>query len=180
MLRVGVNARHLGTAAAIPMAISVGLAGGLRSDLKPGTVVIATELALGEAKRVTCDAHWLETLADAAHALALPTVRGPIVTLADMTVGASRERWAQQGFTAVDMESAHVAHRAERVAAVRVVLDSPAHELSALWRTPWRAALDPRCWAEALWLAAHAPRFALRAADVLGRALLNDEIDSEV
>ena len=46
-----------------------------------------------------------------------------------------------------------------RVAAVRVILDTPAHEISPAWVNPRRAAADPRNWREAAWLARWVPRY---------------------
>jgi len=54
-----------------------------------------------------------------------------------------------------------------RVAAVRVILDTPAHEISPAWVNPRRAAADPRNWREAAWLARWVPRYTKRAALVI-------------
>jgi hypothetical protein len=58
-----------------------------------------------------------------------------------------------------------------RVAAVRVVLDTPRQEISPAWERPARAALDPRHWSEGWWLLRTAPRYARRAARVVEAAL---------
>ncbi len=69
------------------------------------------------------------------------------------------------------METALLLGMVARVAAVRVVLDTPRQEISPAWRRPWRAALDPRNWRDAAWLARAAPRCSLRAARVVAAAL---------
>ena len=58
-----------------------------------------------------------------------------------------------------------------RVAAVRVILDNPAHEISPAWVNPRRAAADPRNWREAAWLARWVPRYTRRAALVVAAAI---------
>jgi len=178
--RVGVAMRDRSWRITTPVAISVGLAGGLSRDVAPGTVVIASEIALGDGAPAGCDAWWLDAMTDAAQRLAVPVIRAPLVTLPVLAVGPAREPWAGRGFAAVDMESAMLIGRAPRIGAVRVVLDSPERELSASWLSPWRAALRPRCWVEFLWLANHAPVFALRAAAVFGLALRHHEIDAQI
>jgi hypothetical protein len=59
---------------------------------------------------------------------------------------------------------------APRVAAVRVVLDTPIQELSPVWSNPLRALLDPRNWPQAAWLAREAPLAAQRGASVIAAA----------
>ena len=72
------------------------------------------------------------------------------------------------GYAGVDMETGLL--DAPRIAAVRVILDTPQHELSPDWLRPARALRNPRNWPQALWLARDAPRCARRAAEVVAAA----------
>jgi hypothetical protein len=162
-----------------PVVVSVGLAGGLRRDLTPGTVVIATEVALEDAQHVSCDQRWVEAAAGAAQRLGFACVAGPLLTATHLITGPERKLWADKGFLAVDMESAHLAGRAAGLAVVRVILDTPYHELSPAWERPTRAALDPWNFRELVWLLRNVPRFSLRAASVLAETLRRD-VDAEV
>lgn len=159
------------------MVISAGLAGGLTDDLEPGAVVIAGHVAVGGSDPVECDAAWTGALLGAAQRLGFRAARGGIVTLPAMATGLERVAWAARGFIAVDMESGLLALRAQRCAAVRVVLDTPTLDISARWSRPALAALDPRNWRDAIWLARFAPAFARRAALVLAEALSGDRSD---
>jgi hypothetical protein len=159
--------------------LSVGLCGGLDTAAVSGIVVIPTEVALGD-QRWQCDAEWSGALAAAAARLGAGVLRAPLKTSRVMVTGAAREGWARQGFAAVDMETAQLFEYAPRVAAVRVVLDSPARELSPRWRRPALAMLDPRRWAEAWWLARYAPRYARLAARVLASALADRDVQSQI
>ncbi|MBV8116921.1 MAG: hypothetical protein JOZ01_03025, partial [Candidatus Eremiobacteraeota bacterium] len=82
--------------------------------------------------------------------------------------GPQRTQWAQLGYGGVDMESGLICVR--KMAVVRVVLDTPQRELHADWLSPGRALRNPRNWAEALWLAQWAPRYARRAAEIVAKA----------
>ncbi|MEA2636990.1 MAG: hypothetical protein QOE18_47, partial [Chloroflexota bacterium] len=62
---------------------------------------------------------------------------------------------------------------------VRVILDSPQRELSPAWAAPRRAVLYPANWIDAVWLAIHAPGYALRVGAILQAAFLGD-VDAEV
>ncbi len=75
----------------------------------------------------------------------------------------------ERGCVAVDMETGLLT--APRIAAVRVVLDTPERDLSEVWRWPALAFAHPGVWREALWLSREAPRCARRAAAVLAVAL---------
>jgi hypothetical protein len=86
-----------------------------------------------------------------------------------------RSLWFEKGFAAVDMETAVLAARIGRVAGVRVILDTPTHEISPAWVNPRRAAMNPRNWREVVWLARRAPRFTRRAAEVIVAALQDSD-----
>lgn len=162
-----------------PVALSVGLAGGLDRALEPGTVVVPEVVTGPRGERWATDAAWSAALRAASERLSLPTTGGALVTTAAVVTGDDRERWATRGYAAADMESAVIAQLAPAIAVVRVILDTPSHEISPLWLTPARAALRPRLWSQGLWLARTAPRLARRAADVLAEALRGD-VDAEV
>ena len=138
--------------------LSCGLAGGLVDGLRTGTVVIPDAVALADGPLVDCDRDAVSRLREAATRLGHPIHDGPLVTVDHVVGGAERGRWAERGYVAVDMETATVAHRAARVAAVRIVLDTPQRELSPRWARPRRAMATPTLWGEAVWLARVGPR----------------------
>jgi hypothetical protein len=179
VVRAGVGLSGLRSPVRAEVLISVGLCGGLIAETEPGTVVIPTVIAHGE-RRAVCDETWSDALTAAAFRLRVPVVRAPLVSTAVMVTGDERAGWAREGFAAVDMETGRAAMGAPRVAAVRVVLDSPRRELSPGWRHPGMAMLDPRLWSQALWLARHAPAYARRAATVVGSALADRDVETEI
>jgi hypothetical protein len=86
-----------------------------------------------------------------------------------MVQGAGRRVWADRGCVAVDMETGLL--DVPRIAAVRVVLDTPDRELSPVWAHPLAAVVRPDVWPEGLWLWRIAPRLARRAAAILAAGL---------
>ena len=151
--------------------LSVGLSGGLPEDVASGTVVIPSQVAREDGVLVACDAAWSAALVAASRRLGYPTSTAPLLSADALVTHAGRGLWAARGFAAVDMETAMLAGMLARVAAVRVVLDTPSQEISPAWVSPARAALDPRNWSEGWWLLRTAPRFARRAALVVQAAL---------
>jgi hypothetical protein len=151
------------------VAISVGLAGGLRNDLPTGTVVIPSAVATNDGVAIECDAQWTARLRDAAQHLGCVYIEAALLTSDALVVGDARATWAERGFVAVDMETARIP--AQRVAAVRVVLDTPQRELSPEWLTPARAMLRPSNWGQLMWLSREGPRCADLAARILAVAL---------
>jgi len=149
--------------------ISCGLAGGLREGLPTGTVVIPDRVQRPDGVILHCDASLVRALRKGAHALSLPYTDEPMVTSHEILRGTARSTWAARGFIAADMETGLL--RAPRMAAVRVILDTPGHELHAAWLHPATLILHPRAWLELPWLARQAPRCARLAARVLARAL---------
>lgn len=155
-----------------PVVLSVGLAGGLTEDLVSGTVVIPSQVAREDGVLVACDPEWSAALERASRRLGYPTSTASLLSADALVTHAGRGLWAARGFGAVDMETALLAAMVRRVAAVRVVLDTPTREISSAWERPRRAALDPRNWREGAWLARAAPRFSRRAALVVAEALV--------
>ena len=147
-----------------------GLAGGLDARVASGTLVIPDAIARGDAEPVACDPGMVGALRAAAARLGLAPHPGPIVTVDHVVTGAERAAWAARGYAAADMESALVFEGGRRVAAVRVVLDSPSHEISPAWAHPARAATRPWLWGEAWWLARTAPRLCDLVAAVVAEA----------
>lgn len=148
--------------------LSCGLAGSLRADLPTGTVLVPARVLTPDGAVRVCDPALVAALAAAARRLGLRPEQGPLATVRELAVGAGRRPLADLGCVAVDMETGLV--HAERIAAVRVVLDTPERELSGAWRRPATALLQPAAWRELPWLARHGPRCARLAARVLAAA----------
>ncbi len=153
--------------------VSCGLAGGLRSALPTGAVIVPDEIGLPDGTRRACDPELSEALVRSARELGIAALRDPVVTTPHIVRGADRERWAAMGYAAVDMETGLL--EAPRLAAVRVVLDTPLRELSEEWLEPFRAMLRPRNWPEMFWLAREGPACARLAARVVAGALRRSE-----
>jgi hypothetical protein len=149
--------------------VTCGLAGAVRRGLPTGSVVIPEKVLRPNGEWVTCDPLLVGDLVAAARALGLEPERGPLGTATTIVRGQGRRSWAERGCVAVDMETGRLT--AARIAAVRVVLDTPERDLSEVWGRPVLVFTHPRAWGEALWLCWEAPRCARRAAAVLGAAL---------
>jgi 4-hydroxy-3-methylbut-2-en-1-yl diphosphate reductase len=148
--------------------VSCGLAGGLRDDLPTGTVLIPREVRRPNGETLRCDPALVEAFAESARRLGLEPRFDPLLTSGSIVNGAARGTWGARGYAGVDMETGLLG--AARVAAVRVVLDTPSRELSSDWRTPVAAMLKPWNWPQAVWLAREAPRAAQLAARVVAGA----------
>lgn len=151
------------------LVVTCGLAGALRDDLPTGTVIVPETVLRPSGEILACDAQLVTALDDAARRLGFRSVRGPLVTSTTLITGDARRTWAQRGYAAVDMETGLV--KAPRVAAIRVILDTPEREISAPWLQPAMVLLHPLAWREIAWLAREAPRCAHIAAAVLAHAL---------
>ncbi len=98
-----------------------GVAGGLRPDLLPGDVVVATEVR-GAGPPVHCASAPL--LASALRRAGLPVHSGPVVSTDHLVDGTERQQLADAGALAVDMESAWLLNGPARpTACVRVIAD---------------------------------------------------------
>ncbi|HZR88752.1 MAG TPA: phosphorylase [Bradyrhizobium sp.] len=122
--------------------ISFGVAGGLDPSLKPGDVVLATEVVAG-------DGRWLAGLSlneqvIANLALKRRVVRGGLAGAEEVIVAQARKAalWLQTGAAAVDMEShiaaAYAADAGLPFAALRVISDSAHRSLPTLAKTAIR------------------------------------------
>jgi nucleoside phosphorylase len=148
--------------------VSCGLAGGLRADLASGTVLIPREVRRPNSEMLQCDAELVDALLESARRLRIEPVTDPLLTSEQIVNGAARAQWAARGYAGVDMETGRIV--AARVAAVRVILDTPQRELSSDWLNPSRALRDPRNWPQAFWLARAAPSAARLAARIVAEA----------
>jgi len=149
--------------------VTCGLAGALRPDLPTGSVIVPDRVLRPDGEWLECDAVLVDSLVAAARRLGMEAERGPLVTVSVIVRGSARDEWARRGCVAVDMETGLLT--APRIAAVRVILDTPHREISEVWRHPALALLRPAAWGEAVWLLREAPRCAARAASVLAAAL---------
>lgn len=166
--------------AATGVVLSVGIGGALTDEHAPGTVVVPDRVAAEDGARWTTDPAWNGALRAASRRLGFPTAAGTIVSTAEVVSGARRTALARRGYDAVDMESAAVAAQVARLAVLRVILDTPSHEISPRWSRPGLAALDPRLWRQGYWLARNSYRFATRAAAVLAEALRGQAVEVDV
>ncbi|HEY2793570.1 MAG TPA: hypothetical protein VGJ28_14495 [Micromonosporaceae bacterium] len=119
LVRVGMGpSRQVHTRAAVV----AGLGGGLADGVRPGDVVVATEV-LGDGRTVTCSLS--ELLADELTRIGLTVHLGPIWSERKLVTGAARRELARSGALAVDMESIWLAPGdGTPFAAVRVISDT--------------------------------------------------------
>jgi hypothetical protein len=158
-------ARH---AAFDGLAISCGLAGGLRRGLQTGTVLIPRYVRRPDGSQLDCDDAAVDALTYCAARFACEVVQDPLLTSETLVRGTEREAWAAQGYAGVDMETGLIA--AQRVACVRVVLDTPEREISPAWVRPARAVLQPRAWLDLPFLIREGPRCSTIAARIAAQA----------
>lgn len=152
-----------------PTVISCGLAGGLRRDLATGTLLVPREVRRPDARILQCDEELVAALARGARALGIEPNFEPLLTSNAIVNATQRSTWAERGFAGVDMETGLI--EGPRVAAVRVVLDTPQRELSQDWQHPLLAMLKPWNWPQMIWLAREAPAAARLAARVVAQGL---------
>jgi 4-hydroxy-3-methylbut-2-enyl diphosphate reductase len=113
-----------------PIAV-LGVAGGLAPDVRPGEIVVATEVSVAGGEPFPC--RQAEALADAVRRTGLPVHLGPIVSTPHIVTGDEFDALAaSSGALAVDMESGYVAEmlRPDRpLAVVRAVSDTKSEPL---------------------------------------------------
>jgi 4-hydroxy-3-methylbut-2-en-1-yl diphosphate reductase len=112
----------------------IGFCGGLDAQSRPGEVIVAEEVLAAadeghEPVRAQCDG--VAQLTAVIRAGGSVVRSGPIVGVGKIATGERREQLRAAGALAVDMESAWLSAGAagRPFAVVRVVLDSPSHEL---------------------------------------------------
>jgi 4-hydroxy-3-methylbut-2-enyl diphosphate reductase len=112
----------------------LGFCGGLDEHARPGDVVVADEVwaadnGAGAQQRIRCDG--AAQLASAVAGRGMRVRSGTVVSVSKIAVGERRAQLHAAGAIAVDMESAWLAAGAHGrpFGVVRVVLDSPSHEL---------------------------------------------------
>jgi 4-hydroxy-3-methylbut-2-enyl diphosphate reductase len=112
----------------------LGFCGGLDERARPGEVVVASEVLTAAdedhgQEPVACSG--VERLERALAAAGLSVRSGPVVCVSRLALGERRAQLRAGGAIAVDMESVWLASGAagRPFAVVRVVLDSPSHEL---------------------------------------------------
>jgi 4-hydroxy-3-methylbut-2-enyl diphosphate reductase len=127
-------ARRAATVPADAVAV-VGFCGALSDGLRPGDVVVATEVRGPDGTIVGCSAG---PLVAALEALGIGNVHsGPLVSSESLVRGGEREVLAAGGALAADMESVWLAAAAagRPFAVLRVVVDSPSRELTQAFAT---------------------------------------------
>ncbi|HZZ66006.1 MAG TPA: hypothetical protein VFE17_10935 [Candidatus Baltobacteraceae bacterium] len=150
-------------------AISCGVAGGLRADLPTGTVLIPRFVMRPDGTRLECDSELVQALCASAAQLGHRAVDAPLMTSESIVHGAARDDLAKAGYAGVDMETGWI--QAERVACVRVILDTPHNEISRAWEHPATVFFKPKAWGDLPFLAREGPRCARIAAAIAARAL---------
>ncbi|MEN3536686.1 4-hydroxy-3-methylbut-2-enyl diphosphate reductase [Microbispora sp. ZYX-F-249] len=128
VFRIGMGPDRAARAAALlPPAAALavtGFGGALHDGLRPGDVLVATEVRSG-GRVWPCPSAPL--LAGELLRAGLPARTGPLVTAPGIVTGRARLALAREGACAVDMESAPLAQAAggRPFAAVRVIVDTP-------------------------------------------------------
>ncbi|MFN2449469.1 MAG: hypothetical protein ABR508_06730 [Candidatus Baltobacteraceae bacterium] len=168
VIRAGISLRA-GAGTIGGLAISCGLAGGLRNDLPTGSALIPHHVRRPDGTSVACDPEYVSILSAAARDLGVLVCNDPLLTSTQFICGAARTAWAAHGFAGADMESGLI--HAERLACVRIVLDTPGREISPAWLSGVRAAFDPRAWIDLPFLARNGPACARSAALIVARAV---------
>ncbi|OHV74833.1 4-hydroxy-3-methylbut-2-enyl diphosphate reductase [Pseudofrankia sp. BMG5.36] len=120
--------------AAKPDAVAVvGVAGGLAPRVRPGDVIVASEVRTGDGT-VTGRCPSAPLLAGELRRAGLTVHVGPIVSVPRLAVGTARAELAATGAIAVDMESAYLSPSAagRPFAVIRVIVDTAAEPLGRL------------------------------------------------
>ncbi|WP_329521565.1 phosphorylase family protein [Spirillospora sp. NBC_01491] len=161
VVRTGMGPRRAEAAAArlpeFDALVVAGFGGALDARLRPGDLVVATEVRSG-GRTLRC--HWAGPLARLLALSGATVHRGPIVTAGHTVTGAERGALAATGAVAVDMESGPLveAAGARPWAVVRAIVDTPRHPLVSpgtvphglnAWRRLWAAGPALSAWAAA-------------------------------
>jgi hypothetical protein len=171
IIRTGIGLDRFPLSTNLDAAIVCGLAGALRADYAPGTVVIPREVTTEGGPVLHCDPALVSALTTAARSLGFEPRQESLLTANRLVTGTERARWAGQGFWSADMETGLLHGRVARFAAIRVILDTPDHSIAEDWADGILAVFRPALWGELGWMAATGPRFALRAAQIARAAL---------
>src|SRR5438128_964496 len=115
--------------------VTCGLAGGLRDDVPTGAVLVPRQVLRPDGETLDCDPAFVDALTAAARRLGHEPEQAPLATTAELVVGRARAEWAARGCAGADMETGLLS-AADRVATIRVVLDTREHELDPAWRRP--------------------------------------------
>jgi 4-hydroxy-3-methylbut-2-enyl diphosphate reductase len=129
VIHVGYRARRAHRLPDFRRLLVAGFGGALTTDLRPGDVVVATEIA-GADISVSCTG--AAALAQEFRRAGLPATTAPLRTTDHVVRPAEIAELAASGARVVDMESAVLAVTAGNrpVAAVRVIVDTPVHPLA--------------------------------------------------
>ena len=157
-------------------AISCGLAGGVRDDVPTGAVLIPRIVRRSDGAAIQCDPALVEALIAASRTLGHEPMDAPLLTADALVHGPNRATYASAGISGVDMETGFI--DAQRLACVRVVLDTPKREISPAWLHPASIVFHPGAWRDLPFLAREGPRCARRAASVIARAIDSCEVRS--
>jgi 4-hydroxy-3-methylbut-2-enyl diphosphate reductase len=173
MIRTGVGPRRAVLSAGtngdiLAKAVAVaGLCGAVDPDLRPGDVVVATEVRAPDGRIFPCSSG---PLAGAVRRIGLTPHLGPIVCRPRLVAGVERHALAATGAIAVDMESAWLAPaaRGRPFAVMRVVSDGAGQDLAWTPATATRGLMALRTLrraapALASWSSAVGPRTVLLA-----------------
>jgi len=109
----------------------VGMGGAVVDGIKPGDVVVATEVSADDVLPIGLPR--AEAVAQGLQNAGFTVHTGPVASVPELAVGPRRQELADGGAVAVDMESAWLLeHHRGPAAVVRVVTDTPTRELRSL------------------------------------------------